>query len=98
MGDAPAGPTAFRHRSSSWKPWITAAWPAGDDGLAARAIDWLEHGWDALMPFFAGIHLAQHRPGTARHDEELRRAYGRDLARLVRLKEQWDPAGVLPAL
>ncbi|QEY31900.1 FAD-binding oxidoreductase [Synechococcus sp. RSCCF101] len=102
MGGAMAEPAAdsraFPHHRSGWKPWITAVWERGDAEGEARAHYWLDGCWDALAPHFGGVHLAQHRPDSPRHGEELERAFGPCLPELHRMKTSWDPHGVLPPL
>ncbi len=86
------------HREAIWKPWITAAWPAGDIHIRALSLNWLEKVWETLEPYCAGVHLAQMHPHLPWHQRELKAAFGEWLPGLQELKARHDPNGVLPSL
>ena len=90
--------TAFRHRDSEWKPWVTASWAPGDQKARQAALDWLEDVWAELSPACPGIHLAQLHDHLPWHGRELEGAFGPWLTPLRQLKQQLDPEGLLPPL
>ncbi|GCE65536.1 FAD-binding oxidoreductase [cyanobiont of Ornithocercus magnificus] len=90
--------SSFIHRSSEWKPWITATWKAGDETARQRSLTWLENVWKCLSSACPGVHLAQLHPHLTWHRQELNAAFGPWLAGLRNLKAEVDPRGVLPPL
>ena len=90
--------SAFIHRQSEWKPWITAAWTADDHGQRRSALDWMERVWDVLRPHCPGVHLAQLHDHLPWHEQELTAAFGDSLPGLRLLKSRVDPRGMLPRL
>ncbi len=90
--------SSFIHRDAEWKPWITAAWPAGDNQIRQQSLNWLERVWDHLQPHCQGVHLAQLHPHLPWHQKELSAAFGDWLPGLRELKELHDPNDVLPPL
>tara|TARA_Y100001968_G_scaffold332218_1_gene389538 strand:+ start:1400 stop:2647 length:1248 start_codon:yes stop_codon:yes gene_type:complete len=90
--------TAFLHRNCSWKPWINAAWKAGDQDDREKAIRWQQKAWDELKPVCPGIHLAQMHHHLNSHHKELISAYRSFLPELRNLKSIYDPNGILPSL
>ena len=94
----PLEESSFIHRSSEWKPWITAAWKAGDENARQRSLSWLENVWGCLSSACPGVHLAQLHPHLAWHQQELSAAFGPWLAGLRNLKADVDPHGALPPL
>lgn len=94
----PIEATSFVHRDAVWKPWITAAWMAGDTTGRSRSLAWLEQLWAALEPACPGVHLAQLHDHLSFHQKELTQAFGSWLPGLRALKAQVDPDGTLPTL
>ena len=82
--------TAVGPRPVGFELRLVANWtPADPDG--ERHTAWVRDGWEALRPDSAGTYP------TFLTDEdptEVRAAYGDRLARLVALKDRWDPANV----
>ena len=97
-GRVPWQASAFIHRDAVWKPWITAAWAAGDADQRQRSLDWLEKVWTLLSPICPGVHLAQLHEHLSWHKTVLQQAFGTYLPELRALKQELDPAGNLPAL
>ena len=96
--DVPVGATSFIHRDAIWKPWITAAWPAGDLAARANSLLWLQDMWSLLQQVCPGVHLAQLHDHLPFHQNELALAFGDWLPGLQSLKARLDPDGKLPAL
>lgn len=94
----PMQSSAFIHRDAVWKPWITAAWSAGDAHQRQRSLDWLEKVWNLLSPLCPGVHLAQLHEHLPWHERVLQEAFGDYLKDLRALKREVDPAGNLPTL
>lgn len=90
--------SSFIHRQAIWKPWITAAWPAGDTHIKQQSLNWLEQVWATLEPCCDGVHLAQMHPHLPWHQRELKAAFGEWLPGLQELKACHDPYGTLPPL
>jgi FAD/FMN-containing dehydrogenase len=84
---APAA-TAFGERGSGFELRMIAAWAPGDEPRTA----WVRESWQRLAPYSDGRQYA-----TFLVDEGIvgvRAAYGAGLARLVALKDRYDPANV----
>lgn len=90
--------SAFLHRDAEWKPWITASWPMNDGHARQAAIDWLNNVWAQLHVVCPGVHLAQLHDHMPWHAREVHSAFGAWLPELRVLKQQLDPAGLLPPL
>ena len=90
--------SSFIHRKAEWKPWITAAWPAGNKEGREMSLKWLEKAWIELEPFFPGVHLAQIHSHLNFHSKEVTAAFGEWLPELRKLKSELDPMGHLPPL
>ncbi len=90
--------SAFIHRQAEWKPWITAAWDAGDHHGREQALAWLEQVWGILQPHCPGVHLAQLHDHLPWHQRTLEGAFGDQLPMLRQLKQHLDPRGRLPSL
>jgi FAD/FMN-containing dehydrogenase len=86
-----ADATAVGEREVGFELRLISVWPPGDpDG--ERHTAWVREGWEALRPYGAGRQYA-----TFLSDEGLagvRAAYGDRLARLVALKDAYDPTNV----
>ena len=87
----PPDATAVGEREVGFELRLIAVWPPGDpDGERHRA--WVREGWEALRPHGAGRQYA-----GLLSDEGLagvQAAYGDRLARLVALKDRYDPTNV----
>ncbi len=90
--------SAFIHRDAVWKPWITAAWAAGDADQRQSSLGWLQKVWSLLSPICPGVHLAQLHEHLPWHKRVLQQAFGAYLPELRTLKRERDPAGNLPSL
>ncbi len=90
--------SAFIHRQAEWKPWITAAWRAGDRQGRVRSLAWLAQVWGLLQPHCPGVHLAQLHDHLPWHQRTLEGAFGHQLPFLRKLKRELDPEGRLPSL
>ena len=95
---APVTGTAFVHRDAVWKPWITAAWTAGDEQGRSNSLDWLQAVWSLLRPVCPGVHLAQLHHHLSWHQQEVELAFANRLEELQRIKSLVDPNGNLPSL
>ncbi len=90
--------SSFIHRNAMWKPWITAAWEAGDHHGRERSLNWLETVWRELEPICPGVHLAQIHPHLKWHKREVHLAFNDWLPGLKELKNIYDPNNVFPPL
>jgi hypothetical protein len=82
--------TAVGRREVGFEFNVTAAWPAPDPE-GARHTAWVRDTWDAMRPHSTGVY-ANFLSDEGRSGVEA--AYGRRLARLVALKDRWDPTNV----
>ncbi len=89
---------SFIDRDAIWKPWITAAWPAGNDSIRTKSLNWLENVWNVLMKKCPGVHMAQMHPHLDWHEREMKLAFKDWLPELKELKAKYDPDGLLPHL
>lgn len=94
----PVSRTSFIHRDAIWKPWVTAAWSAGDPKGREQALDWLFHANTILTESCPGVHLSQIHPHLPCHKAELNDAFQNWLPGLKHLKAHHDPYGLLPPL
>ena len=94
----PVSRTSFIHRDAIWKPWISAAWTAGDAKGRERALEWLMRTNNLLSDYCPGVHLAQIHPHLSCHQKELNDAFQDWLPGLTQLKSHQDPLGLLPPL
>lgn len=79
--------TAVGDRGTGFEINVTAAWQPSDEN-AARHLEWVREGWDALRPHGTGVY-----PNflSDESDAGVRRAYGDRLDRLTAIKERYDP-------
>ena len=91
----PVSRTSFIHRDAIWKPWVSAAWRAGDHKGRDQALEWLMRVNDLLCDACPGVHLAQIHPHLAFHQGELNDAFQDWLPGLKQLKQDLDPDGLL---
>jgi hypothetical protein len=85
------GATAYSHRDLQYDLVILSSWVAAAD--SDRNIRWTRELFDALQP-----HMSQHAYvndlGDDEGSERVRNAYGTNHARLVELKNRYDPANL----
>jgi hypothetical protein len=85
------GATAYSHRDLQYDLVILSSWVAAAD--SDRNIRWTRELFDALQP-----HMSQHAYvndlGDDEGSERVRNAYGTNYARLVELKNRYDPANL----
>ena len=90
--------SSFIHRDSIWKPWINAAWPAGEMTTREESLSWLKEVWQQMESLCPGVHLAQLHPHLDIHEREIKAAFKNWLPELQTLKTVHDPKGILPPL
>ena len=88
----------FIHGDCTWKPWIYASWGKNDLNEKEIALNWMYKSWSKLKKYFPNIHLAQLHNHLDSHKEEINLAFGNRLNDLKRLKNFYDPYGILPPL
>ena len=88
----------FVHRTSTWKPWIYAAWEKNDLGEREIVLKWMNESWQKLKRFFPKIHLAQIHNHLNSHEQEVWLSFGERLHELKTLKNICDPESILPPL
>ena len=88
----------FIHRTSTWKPWIYAAWKKDDLKEKEIVLKWMNESWGKLKIFFPNIHLAQIHNHLNSHKEEVYLSFGERLSELKTLKNFCDPESILPPL
>jgi len=88
----------FVHRTSTWKPWIYAAWEKNDLGEREIVLKWMNESWQKLKRFFPKIHLAQIHNHLISHEQEVWLSFGERLHELKTLKNICDPESILPPL
>jgi len=96
VGDVPADSTAFGCRHWDFACVITGVWPRDQDGttVAAAAVSWVYRVAGQLLPLSNGAYGADLGPDP-RDAVLAARAFGENLPRLARLKQDWDPQRVL---
>jgi FAD/FMN-containing dehydrogenase len=85
------GATAFAHRTPRYHLFIVSQWrdPAESD----RHLRWTRESWAAMQPF-AGVGVYVNELDHDEGEERFRAAYGANDARLVQLKNRYDPRNV----
>jgi FAD/FMN-containing dehydrogenase len=83
----PADETAFGLREDQWDYDIISQWLPPEE--PARYIQWTRAFWTAVEPFATGGVYVNHL--DAEEGERIRAAYGANYARLVALKNTYDP-------
>ena len=86
----PVGGTAFPNRDAEWMLTVIAMWTDPNEE-AEPHVAWARSLWQAMRPWSAGTYV-NHLGDEGAH--RVREAYGASYARLVALKEQWDPDNV----
>jgi len=80
--------TAFPHRGEGFNLLIIASWPDPRDN--EKNIGWTRDLWEAMQPFMRpGVYVNYLSEGEG--DERVQAAYGSNHARLVALKNEYDP-------
>jgi len=80
--------TAFPHRGEGFNLLITTSWADPND--AEKSIQWTRAFWEAMQPFMRqGAYVNYLSEGEG--NERVRAAYGLNHARLVALKNKYDP-------
>lgn len=81
--------TAYPHRDAAYAFAVSPGWldPAEDD----RNIAWARELFDAMRPYGSGVYVNYL---DRDEDERIRSAYGVNYDRLVKLKNEWDPANL----
>jgi FAD/FMN-containing dehydrogenase len=82
--------TAVGHRELGFDLNVVAAWPPPDPG-AEQHTAWVREGWKQMQPYAEGVY-ANFISDEGRAGVEA--AYGERLARLVALKDRYDPTNV----
>jgi FAD/FMN-containing dehydrogenase len=83
-----ANETAFPHRYDHHSLWIHPV--AEDPADSQRGIRWAQEAWQALQPFVEKASYVNALEGEA-GEQRVREAYGPNYARLVELKNKYDP-------
>ena len=80
--------TAFPHRGEGFNLLIISSWPDPSDN--EKNVAWTRNLWEAMQPFMRpGVYVNYLSEGEA--DDRVRAAYGPNHARLVALKNKYDP-------
>ena len=95
-GDVTAGATAFGCRDWEFACVITGVWPRDQDGsdVARAAVQWVYSVAEDLLPLSSGAYGADLGPDP-RDASLAAKAFGPNQPRLARLKQIFDPHGVL---
>lgn len=88
MGRVPPEATAFPHRSAAYDVVIMPKWTNADESDAH--IGWADGLWRAIQPFSSGGVYVNYLGDEG--DDRVQAAYGINFPRLVKLKQQYDPA------
>ena len=91
MGRVPADQTAFVHRAAPFDLIVIAGGFRPED--AEKNIQWARRTSDAMRPFMSGGAYVNYLGADASQDA-VRTAYGPAFARLVALKDRYDPHNV----
>ena len=91
MGRVPADQTAFVHRAAPFDLIVIAGGFQPED--AEKNIQWARSTSDAMRPFMSGGAYVNYL-GADESQDAVRTAYGPAFARLVALKERYDPHNV----
>ena len=94
FGRVPEDATALPHRDAKWMYHALSLWPDPADDAVNHA--WTRAYADALAPFSRRSTHPNHTDNT--RQERVREFYGEDAyARLVAVKDRWDPQNVFAA-
>ena len=94
VGDRARTDTAFWNRDAEWSVTITGAW-FGPDAQRQVCTTWADDTEARLQPYFHGGYVVEARPDHPSMAEQVRRAFGENLPRLVAIKRQVDPCNTL---
>jgi FAD/FMN-containing dehydrogenase len=86
--------SAVGNRDARWVVNIPAAWDKAEED--AKHVDWARTAWKDMRPYSTGgtyINFLTEDEG----DERTRAAYGKNHARLVEIKNKWDPDNLFNA-
>jgi FAD/FMN-containing dehydrogenase len=87
IGKVPVGATAYPHRGLSFSLLTQARWSnKADDN---KNIEWVKELWKAVLPFTTGEVYCNYISET--NEDLAKRAYGRNYARLQKVKRRYDP-------
>lgn len=89
IGRVPADATAFPHRFATASVFTTASWPAG----ASRAshVQYVRNHWAGMAPFTRGFYVNE----VANESQQVvNENYEGNYARLVQVKNQYDPTNL----
>jgi len=91
MGRVPSDATAFAHRSARFDLIVIAGGFRAEE--AEKNIQWARGASDAMRPFMSGAAYVNYLGADATSDA-VQSAYGPAYARLVALKDRYDPDNV----
>ncbi len=80
--------TAFRHRQAQYDNFAASVWT--DRGELEKHQQWVRQWWELMAPFSIGAEYVNNLGEEG--EDRVRAAYGENYGRLVRLKDQYDPA------
>ena len=86
----PSDATAFVNRGADWMMTVIAIWVDPDEKPEPH-VAWARGLWEAMRPWATGTYV-NHLGDEG--EQRVREAYGPSYARLVALKEAWDPQDV----
>ena len=86
----PSDATAFVNRDAEWMLTVIAIWVDPDEKPEPH-VAWARGLWEAMRPWATGTYV-NHLGDEG--EQRVREAYGPSYARLVALKEAWDPQDV----
>ncbi len=89
IGRAAPDATSFAHRYAQLNMLNAVGWNVGDDSTAH--VDWIRRYWAELEPFTSGFYTNEVDQETA---EEINANYRRNHARLVQIKNRYDPTNL----
>jgi FAD/FMN-containing dehydrogenase len=83
--------TVFGHREPSYNLETVMMWQ--DPAAASSSIGWVRDFWNAVLPFMSGGVYVNH-VGDDEGEERVKAAYGVNYARLVNVKNKYDPTNL----
>jgi hypothetical protein len=96
INDVDPEATAFAERSAPWMISIDGMWDTGDDARDAAGVDWVRQTWERVLPYGnGGVYLNfTGDNGDERAAAMVDSAFGRNQARLARIKAEYDPGNL----
>ena len=91
----PADDSAYPHRDARFNVSIDGAW--SDPGDDTAVITWARHAWDKMRPFANGAVYVNFAGFDDEHDVTSREIFGPNLARLERIRAEYDPGRLVAA-